>query len=94
MDIRKGDTVHLRVTVDGVCGELVIFRCTDGTKVEGMKSHIVHVESRPLAVGDIVTFGNSRNHYRIICIDDGMAFLAPVNTAGHTVYAVSSLRRV
>lgn len=54
MDVREGDTVHLRMTVHRVSGDLIKFKCSDGTLVEGLKEHIAKVEPRPIAVGDTV----------------------------------------
>ena len=95
MDVKVGDVVHVRGTVKRIQwdSKTLPYQVSfgDGSLHSWVPTaDIVHVEPRPLAVGDEVTWGNGLTNYRILHIDNRVAFL---RGPGYAIHAIDDLRR-
>ncbi|QDP57352.1 MAG: hypothetical protein Unbinned3696contig1008_30 [Prokaryotic dsDNA virus sp.] len=95
--LRDGDVVHVRghfkksPVVDGFD-----FVMINGTAHQSASVKIVHVEPRPISVGDRVTWGCGLISYRVAAIDGPEAFLvepSPDYSRERHIVPLSCLRR-
>lgn len=98
MDIKVGDTVHVKMTVMSYTEGDVLVVSENGNGWFARREDIVHVEPRPLQVGDLVTWGNGVWEYTIRAVAEGHAMLSHEIEANRDlvwrVEPLSKLRRV
>lgn len=96
---QPGDIVHVRATVkDETFGGVTVL-CHIGSRTDVVvvpKSEILHIEPRPLKVGDKVEWpeGSLPVMVRGVIkgLDDSYAWLLPINDRPYTTKAVRDLR--
>lgn len=88
MDVKVGDTVHVRAQVTGTDRGLPRVEY-EGAFFTVFRKDIVHVEPRALVVGDTVTWGSKVFNFRILAIDGDEAWLRSIDS---TVWKVEPLR--